>query len=174
MSRALHRPGAFQRTHGELPETLTRYIAYHVQVEHIRKKIVSASIYPALLLIVGGAVMLFLLGYVVPKFSQVYEDIGHNLPWLSQLLMLWGRFLAAHQATLAVAAAAAIALLVLAIRHAGVRARLGGLLARLPAVRERVFLYQLARFYRSLGMTLRGGIPILVSLDMVQGLLTGT
>jgi general secretion pathway protein F len=158
---------------GELPETLTRYIAYHVQVEHIRKKITSASIYPALLLIVGTAVMLFLLGYVVPKFSQVYEDIGHNLPWLSQLLMLWGRFLAAHQAELAVAAGVAIALLVLAVRHAGLRARLGGLLARLPAVRERVFLYQLARFYRSLGMTLRGGIPILVSLDMVQGLLTG-
>jgi general secretion pathway protein F len=40
-------------------------------------------------------------------------------------------------------------------------------------VRERVFLYHLARFYRSLGMTLRGGIPILTSLDMVQGLLAG-
>ena len=158
---------------GELPQTLSRYIAYHVQVEHIRKKIVSASIYPVLLLVVGTAVMLFLLGYVVPKFSQVYEDIGHNLPWLSQRLMLWGRFLAAHQAALAVAAGAVAALLVFAIGQPGLRARLGGLLARLPAVRERVFLYQLARFYRSLGMTLRGGIPILSSLEMVQGLLTG-
>ncbi len=158
---------------GELPETLARYIAYHVQVEHVRKKIASASIYPALLLAVGTAVMLFLLGYVVPKFSQVYEDIGHTLPWLSQLLMLWGRFLAEHQATLAAAAAAAIALFVLAIRQRRVRARLGSLLTRIPAVRERLFLYHMARFYRSLGMTLRGGIPILTSLGMVQGLLTG-
>jgi len=86
---------------------------------------------------------------------------------------LWGRFLAAHQATLAMVAGTAIALFVLCIRQPAVRARLGRLLARLPAVRERLFLYQLARFYRSLGMTLRGGIPILASLDMVQGLLTG-
>lgn len=158
---------------GELAETLCRYIAYHVQLDQVKKKIASASIYPALLLTVGTAVMLFLLGYVVPKFSAVYEGIGHNLPWLSQMLMLWGRFLAAHQATLAVAAGGAIALLVFAIRHPGVRAGLGRLLMRIPAVRQRVFLYQLARFYRSLGMTLRGGIPILVSLDMVRGLLTG-
>jgi general secretion pathway protein F len=158
---------------GELPETLTRYIAYHLQIDQVKKQIASASIYPALLLTVGTAVTLFLLGYVVPKFSVVYEGIGHNLPWLSQLLMLWGRFLAAHQASLALGAGAAIALLVLSIRQPGVRSAVGRLLARIPAVRRRMFLYHLARFYRTLGMTLRGGIPILASLEMVQGLLTG-
>jgi len=158
---------------GELAQTLSRYIAYHVQIDQIKKKIASAAIYPALLLTVGTAVMLFLVGYVVPKFSVVYEGMGHNLPWLSQLLMVWGRFMAAHQAMLALAAASAIALLVVSIRQPGTRARLGRLLARIPAIRERAFLYQLARFYRSLGMTLRGGIPILASLEMVQGLLTG-
>ncbi|MEJ8834859.1 type II secretion system F family protein [Ramlibacter sp. AN1133] len=158
---------------GELEQTLRRYIAYHVQIDQVKKKIASASIYPVLLLTVGTSVMLFLLGYVVPKFSVVYEGIGHKLPWLSQLLLLWGKFLAAHQATLAIGAGAAIALFVVSIRQPAVRAGLGRLLARIPALRERVFLYQLARFYRSLGMTLRGGIPILASLDMVQGLLTG-
>lgn len=158
---------------GELAETLSRYIAYHVQIDQVKKKIASASIYPALLLVVGTAVVLFLLGYVVPKFSVIYEGVGHNLPWLSQVLMVWGRFLAAHQAVLALAAAGTIALLVFAVRQPAVRAGAGRLLARIPAVRERVFVYQLARFYRSLGMTLRGGIPILVSLEMVQGLLGG-
>jgi general secretion pathway protein F len=157
---------------GELAETLCRYIAYHVQIDQVKKKIASAAIYPVLLLTVGTAVTLFLLGYVVPKFSVVYEGIGHDLPWLSQVLMLWGRFLAAHQATLGTVAGAAIVLFVFSVRQPAARARLGRLLARIPAVRERVFLYQLARFYRSLGMTLRGGIPILTSLGMVQGLLT--
>lgn len=158
---------------GELAETLSRYIAYQVQIDQVKKRITSASIYPALLLTVGTAVMLFLLGYVVPKFSLVYEGIGHNLPWLSQLLMLWGRFLAAHQLTLAIAAGALIALCIYVIRQPRLREQLGRLLARLPGIRERIFLYQLGRFYRSLGMTLRGGIPILTSLDMVQGLLRG-
>ena len=158
---------------GELAETLSRFIAYQVQIDQVKKKIASASIYPALLLTVGTAVMLFLLGYVVPKFSVVYEGIGHNLPWMSQLLMLWGRFLAAHQLTLAIGAGAAIAFVIFAIQHPGLREQLGRVLARMPGIRERVFLYQLGRFYRSLGMTLRGGIPILVSLDMVKGLLKG-
>jgi general secretion pathway protein F len=158
---------------GELAETLSRYIAYQVQIDQVKKKIVSASIYPALLLTVGTAVMLFLLGYVVPKFSLVYEGIGHNLPWLSRLLMLWGRFLAAHQLTLAISGCAAIALCFFAFRQPGLRDQLGRVLARMPGIRERVILYQLGRFYRSLGMTLRGGIPILTSLDMVQGLLKG-
>lgn len=158
---------------GELAETLSRYIAYQVQIDQAKKKIASASIYPAFLLTVGTAVMLFLLGYVVPKFSLVYEGLGHNLPWMSRLLMLWGKFLAAHQLTLAISAGAVITLCFFAVRHPALRDQLGRMLARMPGIRERVFLYQLARFYRSLGMTLRGGIPILTSLDMVQGLLKG-
>jgi general secretion pathway protein F len=158
---------------GELAETLLRFIAYQVQIDQVKKKIASASIYPALLLTVGTAVMLFLMGYVVPKFSVVYEGIGHNLPWLSQLLILWGRFLAAHQLALAISTGAAIALCIAAFRHPGLRAQLGRWVARIPGIRERMLLYQLGRFYRSLGMPLRGGIPILVSLEMMQGLLKG-
>lgn len=158
---------------GELAETLSRFIAYQVQIDQVKKSIASASIYPALLLTVGTAVMLFLLGYVVPKFSVVYEGIDRPLPWLSQMLMLWGRFLAAHQAALAIGACGAIALCWFALRQPGLRAQLGRTLARLPGIRKRIFLYQLARFYRSLGMTLQGGIPIIAALDMVQGLLKG-
>src|SRR6202795_2193425 len=56
---------ATERT-GDLPDALRRYIAYQSQLELVRKKIVSASIYPVLLLAAGMLVMLFLLGYVVP------------------------------------------------------------------------------------------------------------
>ena len=52
--------------------------------------VVTASIYPVLLIVVGGLVMLFLLGYVVPRFSTIYESSGDNLPWMSQMLLAWG------------------------------------------------------------------------------------
>jgi general secretion pathway protein F len=139
----------------------------------VKKKIVSASIYPALLLVVGTLVTFFLLGYVVPKFSQVYEEVGQNLPWMSQLLLLWGKFLAAHRQAIAVGAGATAALAVFTLRDPAVRARIARAIERMPGVRERLFLYQLARFYRSLGMLLRGGIPIVSSLHMVRGLLRG-
>ncbi len=158
---------------GELSETLTRYVGYQTQVDLLKKKIVSASIYPALLLVVGTLVTFFLLGYVVPKFSQVYEEVGQNLPWMSQLLLLWGKFLAAHRQAIAVGAGATAALAVFTLRDPAVRARIARAIERMPGVRERLFLYQLARFYRSLGMLLRGGIPIVSSLHMVRGLLRG-
>jgi general secretion pathway protein F len=156
---------------GELHQALGRYVAYRTQVDQVKKKIVSASVYPALLFVIGGAVMLFLLGYVVPRFSAVYEEMGDKLPWTSQLLLLWGKFLQAHQVEVLLVLLAVVTGAVYALRDHRVRQWLGELLERIPAVRSRVFLYHLARFYRSLGMLLRGGIPIIPSINMVKGLL---
>lgn len=156
---------------GELQQALGRYVAYQLQVDQVKKKIVSASVYPALLLIVGGGVLLFLLGFVVPKFSQVYEDLGDNLPWMSQLLMLWGKFLQAHYPEMGVLLLALLAGAAWLVRDERFRGRLGKLLERIPAIRQRLFLYHLSRFYRSLGMLLKGGIPILPAMNMVKGLL---
>jgi general secretion pathway protein F len=183
-SQALgHAPAAFpdlyvalvrssERT-GDLSEILARYISYQAQVDQVKKKIVSASIYPALLLCVGTAVMLFLVGYVVPKFSQAFEEVGSSIPWLSQLLLHCGKALAEHQQAVAVAIGAIILCCYLAFRERAVREWSGRTLERMPGVRERLFVYQLGRFYRSLGMLLRGGIPILTALDMAKGTLKG-
>jgi general secretion pathway protein F len=161
---------ASERT-GELADALVRYVSYRTQVEQVRKKIVSASIYPTLLFIVGTGVMLFLLGYVVPRFSAVYEDMGNNLPWLSQVLLHWGRFIQAHTTEMALAGVLIVAAAIVVTRGQRFRAALLRLLEAIPAVHGRIFLYQLARFYRSLGMLLRGGIPILTGIAMVRGLL---
>jgi general secretion pathway protein F len=161
---------ASERT-GELADALVRYVSYRTQVEQVRKKIVSASIYPTLLFIVGTGVMLFLLGYVVPRFSAVYEDMGNNLPWLSQVLLHWGRFIQAHTTEMALAGVLIVAAAIVVSRGQRFRAALLRLLEAIPAVHGRLFLYQLARFYRSLGMLLRGGIPILTGIAMVRGLL---
>ena len=67
---------------GDLPQSLARYIAYQSQFDVIQKKLISAAIYPVMLLVVGGFVTLFLLGYVVPRFSAVYESSGREIPFL--------------------------------------------------------------------------------------------
>lgn len=157
---------------GELHQALGRYVSYRTQVDQVKKKIISASIYPALLFVVGTGVLLFLLGFVVPKFSQVYEEMGDNLPWLSQLLLLWGKFLQQHQLAMALVAAGIAGAIYYIAQDENMRARVGRLAERIPAVRQRVYLYHLARVYRSLGMLLRGGIPILTSINMVKGLLS--
>lgn len=156
---------------GDLKQALARYLAYQAQLEIVRKKIVSAAIYPALLIMIGGLVIAFLLAYVVPKFSRVYEDMGENLPFMSRLLMGWGRLFEAHWAVIV---AAGVALVIAAgywLTRAETRKWFGTTLMRIPAAGERMRVYQLARFYRTAGMLLRGGIPLVSALEMVSGLL---
>lgn len=156
---------------GDLAESLSRYIAYEQQIGALKKKIVSASIYPVLLMAVGGLVILFLLGFVVPKFSRIYEGTGGDLPYLSQVLLAWGLFLENHGQALLVACVIGVALLLMALSRPSVKKWLAQLLWQIPALGKRLRIYQLARFYRTLGMLLKGGTPIIPALQSVSGLL---
>ncbi len=156
---------------GSLPEALGRYVAYQTQLDGVKKHLVSASIYPAILIVVGGLVCLFLLGYVVPRFSHIYEDIGGDLPWLTRLLMAWGAFVEKRGALLLGLLAAAIVGIVTWLRQPSAKRWISRQLARIPAVGERARVYQLTRFYRTVGMLLSGGAPVTQALSMVSGLL---
>jgi len=156
---------------GDLAESLGRYVSYEQQIGLVKKKIISASIYPILLIAVGGLVIFFLLGFVVPKFSQIYEDTGSNLPFLSQLLLQWGVFLENHGKTFLMVLAASLAAVIYALSQASVRKWLMQQFWRIPAIGERLRIFQLARFYRTLGMLLKGGTPIVAALGSVAGLL---
>jgi general secretion pathway protein F len=161
---------ATERT-GDLPDALNRYVAYQSQLELVRKKVISASIYPALLIVVGTLVLLFLLGYVVPKFSLVYEDIKGNIPVLSRLLLQVGKQIEAHGLIVAIAVFATAGVLARLAATPAVRRWIGERLWQIPAIGARMRLYQLARFYRTIGMLLRGGTPIVTALDLTPGLL---
>jgi general secretion pathway protein F len=156
---------------GSLTEALGRYVKYQEQSDVIRKRIVSASIYPALLLAVGGLVSMFLMFYVVPRFSRVYEDIRGDIPFFSRLLLEWGRFVSGHAALVIGGIVVLIGLAVYWLSQPESRALLMRHIQRIPAIGERVRLYQLSRLYRTLGMLLRGGIPVVTAVDMAKGLL---
>ena len=156
---------------GDLAESLTRYVSYEQQLGLLKKKIVSASIYPILLMAVGGLVILFLMGFVVPKFSKIYEDTGGNLPFLSQVLLAWGVFLESHGKELLVAIGLGAISLTYGLSRPALRKWLMQLLWRIPALGQRLRIFQLARFYRTLGMLLKGGTPIISALGSETGLL---
>jgi general secretion pathway protein F len=150
---------------------LARYVAYRTRIDMLTQKIVSASVYPVLLLLVGMGVLLFLVGYVVPRFSAVFGEMGTKLPWLSQMLMKLGHMIHENVAGLAVAIVIGVAAAVGLWQVTAVRAALGRAVLALPGVRERVFLYQVTRLYRSLGILLQSGIPILQAIGMARSLL---
>ncbi len=156
---------------GDLAPSLARYIAYATQLEAIRKRVVNASIYPLLLIAVGGAVGLFLMLYVVPRFGHIYAERGSDLPLFSRLLLAWGQALDQHAILVLAILAALAAAGVSAFRSLRLRTALADALWRLPAVGERLKVYQLARFYRTIGMLVRGGMPLVSALEMGADLL---
>lgn len=161
---------ASERT-GDLPHALARYIGYQLQFDGIRKKLVSASIYPAMLMLVGGFVTLFLLGYVVPRFSAVYASSGRDLPLMSQALLMFGRALNEHWPwALGVAGAAMLAVFALVSRPEG-RAWLVAQVLRVPALARRAEAFRMARFYRAVSLLLQSGVALPRAMVMAQGLL---
>jgi general secretion pathway protein F len=161
---------ASERT-GNVREALGRYIAYQDELERVRKKIVSASIYPAILMIVGALVISFLMFYVVPRFARVYEDMASTLPFFSQLLLGFGNFVGNHAFAIGAALIGLAAACMWAFSRAEFRSWLNTQLWRVPGVGSRMKIYQLARLYRTAGMLLNAGIPAVKALDMVRDLL---
>jgi general secretion pathway protein F len=161
---------ASERT-GALREALARYIAYQVQADALKKTLVNACIYPAVLLGAGLLVTLFLMGYVVPRFSSIYEDLGSDLPLASRLLLQWGQLIDAHTGLVAVLLLGAVSGAVYGLTRPTARERLAEWVTRIPAVGRQLHLYQLARLYRTTGMLLRGGMPAVTALTMSSGLL---
>jgi general secretion pathway protein F len=161
---------ASERT-GNVRESLGRYIAYQEELERVRKKIVSASIYPAILMVVGALVISFLMFYVVPRFARVYEDMAGTLPFFSQLLLGFGNFVGRNALVIGVGLVCTVAATAWAFTRQDVRSWLNTQLWRFPALGSRMKVYQLARLYRTAGMLLNAGIPAVKALDMVRDLL---
>lgn len=156
---------------GGVREALSRYIAYQEEIDRVRKKAVSALIYPAILTGVGGLVLSFLIFYVVPRFARVYEDISKDLPFFSRALLALGRAVTQHGWLVAVLVIGLLSGFAYVATDRRMRAAAMRWLWRIPSVGERIKAYQLARMYRTLGMLLRAGVPFVRAVVMVEDLL---
>jgi type IV pilus assembly protein PilC len=75
---------------GTLPETLDKIATHCEQAHQLRAEIIRKLAYPAILVVMGSAVITFLLVYVVPVFKETYDKANVPLPWITQLLIELG------------------------------------------------------------------------------------
>ncbi|WP_296657344.1 type II secretion system F family protein [Paraburkholderia sp.] len=150
---------------GQLPVVLKRYLQYEMRIAQIRKRVTDALVYPALVIGIGCAILMFMAFFVIPRFATVFETMN-TLPATARAMLAWSNLLAKHGGAMGVALAAAAVLAVGAIRG-GAAKRLGArLMWRVPKVRDIAGLFALTRFYRTTGLLIEGGTPALGALEL--------
>jgi len=163
---------AAERT-GDLRTALLRYGEYRSRSDGLRRRLVTALLYPAIVLVVGMAVTAFLLIAVVPRFATLIVDSGRELPLATQLLFDISISLAAQPSLWLATLVALLAAAALLWGDAGSRRALGGWLAQLPLVGGLLLRQRLSRFCRALALLLDGGIPLGSALGVAAPLAGG-
>ncbi len=178
---AAHHPRPFSRLYvsmvragekgGVLDATLRRLAALLEETQEIRDVLVSALIYPLLLATVGSAAVVFLMGFVIPRFAAILDDLGATLPLPTLMLLEAAGFIRRCWWLLALLAAG-LALGARAI-VATPRGRLtvDRLVLRLPVIGAVIVQSETARLARVLGTLLRSGVGVLPALTAVKDML---
>jgi type II secretory pathway component PulF len=157
---------------GQFPEVVGRLAEFQENEVQRRSTIISAMIYPSMLLLTAFGVIVFLLTFVVPRMSGIFEDLGDELPASTKILLAVTNFLT-HQWPVIVGAiiAAIVGYKVWSASEQGGLQR-DTLLLKAPLIGPIVQKSTVSRFSRVLGTLLYGGVPILNSLELA-GLASG-
>lgn len=140
-----------------IEEALDEYISYEKVGRELAQKIVSAAIYPSLVIAFGMAVSTFMIAYVVPRFAHVYDDFDKTVSAPTMFLMAVGTFTSEHFTALLLAFTALVALLWTGYRNGKLKRGALSMLGRLRFARHYLRLYQLSRIYQTMAMLLKGG-----------------
>ncbi len=161
---------AGERT-GDLPVTLNRYIEYQKRVEAIKARVRNATFYPMLLTGFVVLVVLFLMLYVVPSFSQIYADAKVELPLMTRVLIAVANGMVGALPLLI----GGVVLLVVSLRSVLMTERgaffFDRMKLRIPFFGALLTEYAMLSFCRTLGTILLSGIPIVQALQMSRGTL---
>jgi type IV pilus assembly protein PilC len=150
---------------GNLEEVLQRYLDFQRVSLTFRKKLIASLIYPAVLIVMVVLLFIFLITFVVPRFAELYDQLGTRLPAVTTFLLALGRD--AQSYGLYVLAALVIAGFVFfrwmktdSGAAAVDRVRIG-----LPLIGSVWLKYQVGLFSRTLSTLLKGGLPLVPSLE---------
>ncbi len=154
---------------GNLPDVLQRYVVYLKLMLGLRQKVTKALAYPVFLVLVGIAVVAFLLSYVMPTFVAVYGESAKTLPAATKTLINLVESAQAHSIP------AALALFGVAVAVRGWYATPAGryaidrLLLRLPVFGDVFVKHHTIQLTRTLATVLAGGTPLVEALQIARG-----
>ena len=173
-----HHPRPFSRLYintvragekGGALEAALRQLAEHLeQTRELREALTSAMIYPALLLTVGVAAVIFLMTFVLPRFAVIFADLHQGLPLPTRILMAVSQALTTYWWVLALFVLGALLAWQVLTRSDAGRLAIDRWLLGLPALGDLLRKVEVGRFARTLGTLLRSGVPLLAALGVAR------
>jgi len=160
---------ASERT-SRLAEALAEYADYERIGADLRKKIISAAIYPSLVTGFGFLVSLFMIAYVVPRFGKVYEDFSQSISLATLTLLKVGQFASDYLVFIMIALALGVGGIIVTYRNGRLKVFLLRVLGRIRIVQFYLRQYQLTRIYQTVSMLLRGGYTLTEAIPLAQEL----
>jgi len=151
---------------GDIPSAISRYIEYLKKVAEIKKKVVSASVYPVILTVVSIFVLFFLVIYVVPSISGSFFESGTELPWITNLLVNVSNALRSNVLYLLATIAILSALYFYYSKKDFIKIKTDRLIVKSPFFGELYMQYMTSRLTRTLATLLSSGTSIPDSLRL--------
>ncbi|MEM7054602.1 MAG: type II secretion system F family protein [Pseudomonadota bacterium] len=159
---------------GALDQTLARMAEYLERAKELKDGVVSALIYPALLVILAIASLVLLMVYVIPQFTPMFEDFGAELPLLTRIVMAVGALLQNFWWGLI-----GITLLIVVwfraqMKNPSSRLRWDGRFLAMKWVGDIIAKIEMARLARTTGTLLINGVPLLSAISISKNVMTNT
>ena len=151
---------------GNLEQVIRRYVSYVKVVENVRRKTISALIYPAVLLGLSLIVVAILVLRVVPQFGGYYEQFGKDLPLSTRMIVAISNYAVAYFGLILLIVVTSAVTVWLWLKRPGERTRFDGWVLRLPALGPVARKFATSQASRTLATLLGGGIPLVNAIDV--------
>jgi type IV pilus assembly protein PilC len=153
---------------GNLDSVLRRYVEYTKIIATVKRKTVSALVYPAILIALALGLVSIIVLKVVPQFSDFYATFGAELPLITRIIIRVSEFIRGQFLLIVIALAAAVVAVLTWVRQPGQKARFDHLILRVPMLGDIAGKFATSQMSRTLATLLGGGLPLVNALDIAS------
>lgn len=159
---------------GILGTVMLRLAGFLEKSHELKNNIQSALVYPILLTLVGGGAVVVLMTLVIPKFADIFGDMGQTLPLPTQLLLMLSGFISNYWWALLLLFFGAIAAFRMYLKSEKGKYQWDSLMLKLPLLGSLIQKIEVSRFSRTLSTLLSSGVPILQAFSIVSSILNNS
>ncbi len=153
---------------GNLEQVLRRYVSYVKIVTAVRRKTISALVYPAILMVLSLIVVTIIVVRVVPEFGAFYTSFGKELPLSTRVIVAISTFVTSYLGVIVLTVAGVIAAGWWWLKQPGQKRRLDRLILQVPALGPITQKFSTSQAARTLATLLGGGIPLVNALEVTS------